>query len=127
MTIVLNTNNFTDYDTSHIHDFEPYTHQVGGHCSILKFDGGVCKPLIQRECEFYRTVHKDVPLLASITPGFYGCVVVPSNSTPQSRQEGSNSSGGSNESDLGKYQYYIVLQDLTAGMSKPCVMDMKVT
>jgi len=118
-------------NTTAIHNFEPYTHQAGGHCCILKFDGRLCKPLVQRECEFYRTIHKDVPRLATITPQFYGCVAVsPDKSSPHmldyvSAKEHSSSllEGSSNGGE--HFQYYIVLQDLTAGMGKPCVMDIK--
>lgn len=114
-----------------IPNFEPYTHQAGGHCCILKFDGRLCKPLVQRECEFYRTIHRDVPLLATITPEFYGCVVVSPNKT--SLLENDNNDNNSTQ-DQARLQgtsvqgetSYIVLQDLTAGMSRPCVMDMKV-
>lgn len=130
MTITLSNYLNNHYDTPDAHDFEPYTHQAGGHCSILKFDGGVCKPLVQRECEFYRTIHKDIPSLASITPAFYGCIVVPSNSTQQRENSNNTTKAGpavtSGDSEtLDHYQYYIVLQDLTAGMRNPCVMDMK--
>lgn len=122
-----------NFNSTTIHNFEPYTHQAGGHCCILKFDGRLCKPLVPRECEFYRTIHKDVPLLGTITPGFYGCVVVAPNSTPH-HLENDNDNNRMKEhppsclppaSADNSLQSYIVLQDLTAGMSKPCVMDMK--
>jgi len=113
------------YNTPTIHNFERYAHQAGGHCCILKFDGRLCKPLVQRECEFYRTIHKDVPLLATITPEFYGCVVVSPNSCPQLDDDNSTKENSHIDNEGENFQYYIVLQDLTAGISKPCVMDMK--
>uniref|UniRef100_A0A6I8P351 Kinase n=1 Tax=Ornithorhynchus anatinus TaxID=9258 RepID=A0A6I8P351_ORNAN len=36
---------------------EPFVHQVGGHSCVLRFnDKTICKPLIQREHQFYETL-----------------------------------------------------------------------
>lgn len=36
---------------------EPFVHQVGGHCCVLRFgEQTVCKPLIPREHQFYKSL-----------------------------------------------------------------------
>lgn len=36
---------------------EPFVHQVGGHCCVLRFgEQTVCKPLIPREHRFYKSL-----------------------------------------------------------------------
>ena len=45
---------------------EPVVHQVGGHSSMLQFnDTTVCKPLINREYNFYETMP---PEMKDFTP-----------------------------------------------------------
>ena len=49
---------------------EPFVHQVGGHCSMMKFDDvSVCKPLNQREHRFYE---EQPPEMRLFTPEFRG-------------------------------------------------------
>lgn len=123
--------------------FEPYAHQVAGHCSILKLDGMVCKPLIPRECEFYQTIYREFPQLIPLTPAFHGSITI-RKQIPNNQEDSPISADGliisRNTSLVHNYlnnstippfipsniSEYIVLQDLTAGMSKPCAMDMKV-
>lgn len=125
--------------------------KVAGHCSILKLDGMVCKPLNPRECEFYETIYKEFPQLIPLTPEFHGSITIRNQkATNQEAQIVSdkltihhNPSLMRNYLNLSINQTipshflpatnpsnnsteYIVLQDLTAGMSKPCAMDMKV-
>lgn len=53
---------------------EPFVHQVGGHCSMMKFDDvSVCKPLNQREHRFYEEQPSEMRLF---TPEFRGVVYV---------------------------------------------------
>lgn len=123
--------------------FEPYAHQVAGHCSILKLDGMVCKPLIPRECEFYQTIYREFPQLIPLTPAFHGSITI--RNQISNKQEDAPMSADEliihrntslvhnylNNSTIPPFipsniSEYIVLQDLTAGMSKPCAMDMKV-
>lgn len=36
---------------------EPFVHQVGGHCCVLRFgEQTICKPLIPREHQFYKSL-----------------------------------------------------------------------
>ena len=49
---------------------EPFVHQVGGHCSMMKFDDvSVCKPLNQREHRFYEEQPSE---MRPFTPEFRG-------------------------------------------------------
>ncbi|XP_068686263.1 inositol hexakisphosphate kinase 1-like [Montipora foliosa] len=53
---------------------EPFVHQVGGHCSMMKFDDvSVCKPLNQREHRFYEEQPSE---MRPFTPEFRGVVHV---------------------------------------------------
>lgn len=47
---------------------EPFVHQVGGHSCVLRFnDKTICKPLIQREHQFYETLP---PEMRRFTPQY---------------------------------------------------------
>ncbi|TNN49658.1 Inositol hexakisphosphate kinase 2 [Liparis tanakae] len=53
---------------------EPYLHQVGGHCCVLRFgQQTICKPLIPREHQFYESVPAAV---RKFTPQYRGVVSV---------------------------------------------------
>uniref|UniRef100_UPI00398EFB5D inositol hexakisphosphate kinase 2-like n=1 Tax=Pristiophorus japonicus TaxID=55135 RepID=UPI00398EFB5D len=53
---------------------EPFVHQVGGHSCVLRFnDKTICKPLIQREHQFYETLP---PEMRRFTPQYKGVVSV---------------------------------------------------
>ncbi|XP_053576708.1 inositol hexakisphosphate kinase 2 [Bombina bombina] len=53
---------------------EPFLHQVGGHSCVLRFnDKTICKPLIQREHQFYETLPSDI---RKFTPQYKGVVSV---------------------------------------------------
>jgi len=89
--------------------FEPYKHQVAGHCCIVKLGGRLCKPLIHHEYEFYCILRQEYPQLLPFTAEFFGSVSMKTKK---------------NEREEGECEF-IVLEDLTAGMVKPCVMDIK--
>ncbi|GCB76155.1 inositol hexakisphosphate kinase 2b isoform X1 [Scyliorhinus torazame] len=53
---------------------EPFVHQVGGHSCVLRFnDKTICKPLIQREHQFYETLPAE---MCQFTPQYKGVVSV---------------------------------------------------
>uniref|UniRef100_A0A6I8MXS8 Kinase n=1 Tax=Ornithorhynchus anatinus TaxID=9258 RepID=A0A6I8MXS8_ORNAN len=53
---------------------EPFVHQVGGHSCVLRFnDKTICKPLIQREHQFYETLPGE---MRKFTPQYKGVVSV---------------------------------------------------
>ncbi|XP_014897354.1 inositol hexakisphosphate kinase 2-like [Poecilia latipinna] len=53
---------------------EPFVHQVGGHCCVLRFgEQTICKPLIPREHRFYKTLP---PAMRKFTPQYRGVVSV---------------------------------------------------
>ncbi|XP_025931283.1 inositol hexakisphosphate kinase 2 isoform X2 [Apteryx rowi] len=53
---------------------EPFVHQVGGHSCVLRFnDKIICKPLIQREHQFYETLPTE---MRKFTPQYEGVVSV---------------------------------------------------
>ncbi|XP_068951881.1 inositol hexakisphosphate kinase 2 [Petaurus breviceps papuanus] len=53
---------------------EPFVHQVGGHSCVLRFnESTICKPLIQREHQFYETLPTE---MRKFTPQYKGVVSV---------------------------------------------------
>ncbi|XP_076870698.1 inositol hexakisphosphate kinase 2b [Brachyhypopomus gauderio] len=53
---------------------EPFVHQVGGHSCVLRFgDQTICKPLIPREHQFYKSLP---PEIRRFTPQYRGVVSV---------------------------------------------------
>jgi len=82
-----------------INDSFPW--KVGGHHPIkLYSEGIICKPLNSREATFYEQIPD---LLRDFVPAFHGVAA--------DQQHGSE---------------YLMLGNLTAGYSKPCVLDLKV-
>lgn len=52
-------------------ELKPYTHQVGGHSTVYKFSKrAVCKPLSNRENEFYEVVENQHPELLRFLPRY---------------------------------------------------------
>lgn len=50
-------------------ELKPYTHQVGGHSTVYKFSKrAVCKPLSNRENEFYEVIESQHPELLKFLP-----------------------------------------------------------
>lgn len=55
----------------------PFDSQVGGHSSFMRFsERTVCKPLKQREREFYEISQHELPTLRPYTPEYFGVVNV---------------------------------------------------
>ncbi|XP_062853922.1 inositol hexakisphosphate kinase 2a [Trichomycterus rosablanca] len=53
---------------------EPFVHQVGGHSCVLRFgEQTICKPLIPREHQFYKSLP---PAMRKFTPQYRGVVSV---------------------------------------------------
>lgn len=49
---------------------EPFVHQVGGHSCVLRFgDQTICKPLIPREHQFYKSLPVE---MRKFTPQYKG-------------------------------------------------------
>ncbi|KAL9587842.1 MAG: hypothetical protein Q9203_003340 [Teloschistes exilis] len=58
-------------------ELKPYTHQVGGHSTVYKFSKrAVCKPLSNRENEFYEVIEHDHPELLKFLPKYLGVLNV---------------------------------------------------
>ncbi|KAL9594630.1 MAG: hypothetical protein Q9179_005303 [Wetmoreana sp. 5 TL-2023] len=58
-------------------ELKPYTHQVGGHSTVYKFSKrAVCKPLSNRENEFYEVIEHDHPELLKFLPRYIGVLNV---------------------------------------------------
>lgn len=54
---------------------EPFMHQVGGHCCVLRFgEQTICKPLIPREHQFYKSLPS---AMRKFTPQYRGKTVPP--------------------------------------------------
>lgn len=55
---------------------EPFVHQVGGHCCVLRFgEQTICKPLIPREHQFYKSLPT---AMRKFTPQYRGNAQCPS-------------------------------------------------
>lgn len=55
---------------------EPFLHQVGGHCCVLRLgEQTICKPLIPREHQFYKSVPA---AMRKFTPQYRGNANYPS-------------------------------------------------
>jgi len=53
---------------------EPFVHQVGGHSTVLRYsDSTVCKMLIPREHQFYKTMPLE---MKEFTPQYRGSMTV---------------------------------------------------
>jgi len=51
----------------------PFPYQVAGHGALLKISGGkICKPLIEREYQFYKSLQKTESSLAPFVAKFFG-------------------------------------------------------
>ncbi|KAL8857441.1 MAG: hypothetical protein Q9178_005935 [Gyalolechia marmorata] len=58
-------------------ELKPYTHQVGGHSTVYKFSKrAVCKPLSNRENEFYEVIESQHPELLKFLPRYIGVLNV---------------------------------------------------
>ncbi|KAL8661298.1 MAG: hypothetical protein Q9202_005723 [Teloschistes flavicans] len=58
-------------------ELKPYSHQVGGHSTVYKFSKrAVCKPLSNRENEFYEVIEHDHPELLKFLPKYLGVLNV---------------------------------------------------
>lgn len=54
---------------------EPFVHQVGGHSCVLRFgEQTICKPLIPREHQFYKSLP---PEMRKFTPQYKGKTLTP--------------------------------------------------
>ncbi|EPZ34678.1 Inositol polyphosphate kinase domain-containing protein [Rozella allomycis CSF55] len=66
----------------------PFTNQVGGHASFLRFtEKALCKPMTLREKEFYESIERFNPTLKEFTPIYLGVINVsyPSNGNIEKR------------------------------------------
>jgi inositol-hexakisphosphate kinase len=49
---------------------QPFVHQVGGHSNMFTYEGNtICKPLFEKEYEFYRTMPEEIKPFAPICKG----------------------------------------------------------
>ncbi|KAJ4459567.1 putative Inositol hexakisphosphate kinase 2 [Paratrimastix pyriformis] len=95
-----------------------YPHQVGGHKILLKSSkrGIILKPFDQKEYDFYESL-RFFPEFLSFTCVYYGV-------TRCSLSSFSASDRPSHPQSL--VGDYVMIQDITAGFQRPCVLDIKV-
>jgi len=95
---------------------KPLKAQVGGHVYMkILNEQYVCKPLNKRELEFYQNIPKN---LMKHVPAYKGTLLLDNQDLCKNRR-----GVGSTSQDLG--MNYIVLENLTLGFKKPCVLDLK--
>jgi len=95
---------------------KPLKAQVGGHVYMkILNDQFVCKPLNDRELEFYQNIPSN---LIDHVPAFKGTLAL-----DNEELYGCRSVSSSTCKDLNRN--YIVLENLTLGFKKPCVLDLK--
>ncbi|KAI7829020.1 hypothetical protein BC939DRAFT_393895 [Gamsiella multidivaricata] len=74
----------------------PFTNQVGGHASFLRFSNkAICKPVSENEQVFYEYLEAHHPEVLPFIPAYLGVL------------------------------NYILLEDLTDGLKAPCILDIK--
>lgn len=94
------------YENSSCLPLDVFPWKVGGHHPILYKEENICKPLNRRELTFYQQLPEK---LRGFVPNFQGVITV------------DNLKGGPS----GTHQY-LMLENLTTGYRKPCVLDLKV-
>jgi len=98
---------------------KPLKAQVGGHVYMKSLnDDYVCKPLNERELQFYQNIPQT---LADHVPAFQGTLLVGSEEHGGNRRETISSSSSSNL----QTRKYLVLENLTKDFKKPCILDLK--
>ena len=119
-TISSSLNHF-DISTSNssiAHTMESLKTQGGGHAGILQGRKGkyatIAKPLnAEREGLFYKTI-KNTPLYQCV-PKFFGM-----------KKENITNTNNDIKHNSSKVKYWLLLQDLTANMTSPCIADLKI-
>ena len=102
-------------------NLRPLHAQVGGHVGMKIFDDRyVCKPLNRRELQFYQCIPKQ---LSQLVPGFVGTLTI-GNDEDGEEFYSSTTNSCSNSEKLSSSDY-LVLENLTMGYKKPCVLDLK--
>lgn len=119
---------------NHDQDLAVFPWKVGGHHTIKLFrDSAICKPLNIREFTFYQQLPEK---LNSFVPKFEGVVTVDSvprvcGSSGPIRIRGSQAEKWSNKKSKWSVRSnansdYLMLENLTYGYNKPCVLDLKI-
>jgi len=83
-------------------------------------DRYVCKPLNRRELQFYQCIPKQ---LSPLVPGFVGTLSIGENEDGEEFYSSSSKMGKHSEKSVSSD--YLVLENLTMGYKKPCVLDLK--
>jgi len=95
------------------------SHQVGGSTLLLEEKVGDCavvlKPSVSREIRWYEEMYARAPLLVQWCPAYFGTRDL----EQMAPEEGAGPRRTRRECAM------ICLEDLTAGYSKPCILDCK--
>jgi len=103
--------------SNHNDNFKTLVSQVGGHVDMKILNGSyVCKPLNPRELQFYRKLSAHIH---DFVPKFHGTLSL------EEDHETNRFMNGRVSSDRDMTEEYIVLENLTDGYKKPCVLDLK--
>ncbi|KAI9892354.1 MAG: hypothetical protein M1814_001555 [Vezdaea aestivalis] len=83
-------------------ELKPYKHQVGGHTTVFRFSRrAVCKPMSNRENEFYETIERQHPELLVFLPRYIGVLNVTfKKSTKRKKKKGKSSPGKGQEAKV---------------------------
>jgi hypothetical protein len=112
--------------------FALFRHQVAGHLPLFWSHGRICKPAFPTEIEFYTNVQHNLPNIVPFIPKFIDVVQLVNISSDINQQDDPAKWGilGVDEdmqSKINNLEHrYLVLQDLTYGYKRPCILDLKI-
>lgn len=114
------------------HDLALFRHQVAGHLPMFWQKGTICKPAFPIEIEFYASLPYRLPELMPFVPKFLDRVRIRNDPSEIAQMEEDKYNHWSLDlvqkhwKKIEKLDHqYIMLEDLTNGMKKPCIMDIK--
>jgi len=133
-----------------------FNNQVGGHSAILSIQSKICKPLINREHQFYEFTNLKNNyhsfLISPFIANYFGKIEILKQQSNIQNVNNNNNNNNNNNSNNNQYisgtvknnnnnnnnqqknskhqvgtkQNYLLLEDLTASYNKPCIVDIKV-
>lgn len=129
--------------------FALFRHQVAGHLPLFWSHGTICKPAFPTEIEFYRSVNRRLPAIIPYIPKFIEVLqlvqlseIADSFASGKGENQEAKQDLEKEDPEIQKWlvmgvnsdlkrkinqldNRYLVLQDLTSGFKRPCILDLK--